>query len=154
MSTQSFEFSELDDLYQDIILDHYRRPRNQERLVGADIETRGMNPFCGDEVEIQIGLEDGKVGTVGFKGVGCSISQASASMLTELLKGKSLQEAEALYALFREMMRGKELSDEEMDVLGETGVLAGVRRFPVRVKCALLAWVTLDEGIEKHRAAG
>ncbi|MBF8267826.1 MAG: hypothetical protein HW388_1334 [Dehalococcoidia bacterium] len=154
MTNQASDFGELDELYQEIILDHYRRPRNQGKLEGADIEAEGVNPFCGDEVCLQIKLKDGVVGSVSFKGNGCSISQASASMLTELVKGKTLEEAEALYSLFRKMMHGEELSEAELEELAEARVLAGVRRFPVRVKCALLAWATLEEGIEGHGKGG
>ena len=154
MPTQAFDFAELDDLYQEIILDHYRRPRNQRKLEGADIEAEGVNPFCGDEVLLQIKLKDGVVDSVSFKGNGCSISQASASMLTELIRGKTLEEAEALYSVFREMMHGKELSEAELEKLAEAKSLAGVRKFPIRVKCALLAWATLEEGIEGHRKGG
>ena len=98
---QSFDFSDMDDLYAEIILDHYRSPRNQKELEDVDIETEGINPFCGDEVYLKMKLEDGLVGSVSFRGVGCSISQASASMLTEVIKGKDLDEAEAIYFLFQ-----------------------------------------------------
>ncbi len=150
MSNQSFDYSDLDDLYRDIILDHYRSPRNPEKLSEADIEVEGINPFCGDEVRMQIALKDGLVGAVSYEGTGCSISQASASILTELIKGKTLKEAEAAYFLFRDMMHGKETSDEGLEVLGEAEALAGVKRFPIRIKCALLAWATLEDGIKKH----
>lgn len=151
MVNQSFDNADVDDLYREIILDHYRNPRNPEKLPAADIAAEGMNPFCGDEVLLQIALKDGLVDAVGFQGVGCSISQASASILTELIKGKTLQEAEAVYLLFRDMMQGKETSAEAMEALGQAEALAGVKRFPIRIKCALLAWVTLEDGIKKHR---
>jgi nitrogen fixation NifU-like protein len=156
MSTQPFDFADVDDLYQEIILDHYRSPRNQEKLPESDLEAQGMNPFCGDEVVIQIKLVDGLVGAVSFKGAGCSISQASASILTNVIKGKSLIEAEDLYLQFRDMMYGKSSSEGGMDQLGEAEALAGVKKFPIRVKCALLAWATLEDAIKKHQreAAG
>ena len=156
MSTQPFDFADVDDLYQEIILDHYRSPRNQEKLPESDLEAQGMNPFCGDEVVIQIKLVDGLVGAVSFKGAGCSISQASASILTNVIKGKSLIEAEDLYLQFRDMMYGKSPSEGGMDQLGEAEALAGVKKFPIRVKCALLAWATLEDAIKKHQreAAG
>ncbi|MQF48373.1 SUF system NifU family Fe-S cluster assembly protein [SAR202 cluster bacterium AC-647-N09_OGT_505m] len=150
MSTRAFDFADVDDLYQEIILDHYRSPRNQEKLAEVDLEAQGMNPFCGDEVVIQIKLIDGLVDAVSFKGAGCSISQASASILTDAIKGKTLHEAEVLYLSFRDMMYRKSSSEEEMDELGEAGALAGVRKFPIRVKCALLAWATLSDAIGKH----
>ena len=105
-----------------------------------DIETEGINPFCGDEVYLKMKLADGVVNGVSFRGVGCSISQASASMLTEVIKGKSLDEAESIYLLFRDMMQGKDPSDEELDTLGEVESLAGVKNFPIRIKCAMLSW--------------
>ena len=153
---QNFDFSDMDDLYQEIILDHYRSPRNQQELEDVDIETEGVNPFCGDEVYLKMKLQDGMVDSVSFRGVGCSISQASASMLTEAIKGKNLDEAEAVYLLFREMMQGKDPSDDELEELGEVEALAGVKKFPIRIKCAMLSWAALEEGIKKHRkrAAG
>jgi nitrogen fixation NifU-like protein len=156
MGTQPFDFTDLDELYREIILDHYRSPRNPEKLSEADIEAEGMNPFCGDEVLLQIKLRDGLVDAVSFKGTGCSISQASASILTELIKGKTLKEAEAVYFLFREMMYGKSPSEADSESLGEAEALAGVRKFPIRIKCALLAWAALEDAIKKHlrEAAG
>ena len=148
---QNFDFSDMDDLYQEIILDHYRSPRNQQELEDVDIETEGVNPFCGDEVYLKMKLHDGMVDSVSFRGVGCSISQASASMLTEAIKGKNLDEAEAVYLLFREMMQGKDPSDEELEELGEVEALAGVKKFPIRIKCAMLSWAALEEGIRNHR---
>ena len=150
MSTQAFDFTDIDDLYREIILDHYRSPRNQEKLAESDLEAEGINPFCGDEVVIQIKLVDGLVDAVSFKGIGCSISQASASILTEAIKGKTLDEAEALYFRFRDMMYGKSTLEDEVDQWGEVEALAGVKRFPIRVKCALLAWATLEDAITKH----
>ena len=150
MGTQPFDFSDIDDLYREIILDHYRSPRNQEKLAESDLEAEGINPFCGDEVVIQIKLVDGLVDAVSFKGTGCSISQASASILTDAIKGKTLDGAEALYFRFRDMMYGKTTSEDEVDQWGEVEALAGVKRFPIRVKCALLAWATLEDAIKKH----
>ncbi len=147
----NFDFSDVDDLYQEIILDHYRSPRNQHELEEVDIETEGVNPFCGDEVYLRMKLNGGLVSAVSFKGSGCSISQASASMLTEAIKGKNLEEAESIYLLFREMMQGKETSDAELEALGEVESLAGVKKFPIRIKCAMLSWAALEEGIKKHR---
>jgi nitrogen fixation NifU-like protein len=150
MGTQPFDFSDIDDLYREIILDHYRSPRNQEKLAESDLEAEGINPFCGDEVVLQIKLVDGLVNAVSFKGTGCSISQASASILTDAIKGKTLDEAEALYFRFRDMMYGKSTSEDEVEQWGEVEALAGVKNFPIRVKCALLAWATLEDAIKKH----
>jgi nitrogen fixation NifU-like protein len=154
MTSQPPDSAELDDLYQEIILDHYRNPRNQERLEGASIEAEGINPFCGDEVLLQLALRNGLVGDVSFKGTGCSISQASASILTDLVKGKTLKEIEDIYSVFRDMMYGKDLSEKKRDELREAASLAGVRKFPIRIKCALLAWTTLEEGIKEHEKSG
>ena len=150
MVRQGFEFSELDDLYREIILDHYRNPRNQEKLDEADIETEGFNPFCGDKVLLWIKLRDGAIDGVSFEGTGCSISQASASILSNLIKGKTLEEARDLYSFFRDMMYGKELSEQQLEGLGEAESLEGVRRFPIRVKCALLSWVALEDSIKQR----
>ena len=150
MNKQSFEFSELDDLYQDIILDHYRSPRNQKSLDSTDIETEGFNPFCGDRVVLGMKLDHGTIQQVSLEGEGCSISQASASILSELIKGKDLSKARNLYSIFRSMMHGENISDQDMGELGEAEALAGVRKFPIRIKCALLSWVALEDGIKKN----
>ncbi len=147
------ELNELDDLYQEIILDHYRHPRNQQSIGAPDMEAHALNPFCGDEVDLQARLEDGRFCEVCFKGRGCSISQASASIMSELLKGRTPEEALELYAAFRRLMQGEDLSEEELDGMGELGALAGVRKFPVRIKCALLGWNSLDDAIEEYAKA-
>lgn len=138
--------SALDELYREIILDHYKNPRNRGRLPDPDIATQGNNPLCGDEVEVSLTVRDGRVVGVAFEGRGCSISQASASMLTEGIKGKTVAEATELAEAFKQMMTGD--SEPDPDVLGDVEALAGVRKYPVRVKCATLAWNTLLEGLE------
>jgi nitrogen fixation NifU-like protein len=144
--------NDLDELYKEVILDHYRHPRNAQRLDDAQVKAHGFNPFCGDEVDLQLRLnEDGAIREVGFQGRGCSISQASASLLTEELKSKTLAQAEALRQAFRRMMMGERLTDEERESLGGLEVLAGVRQFPVRIKCALLVFSALEDGIKEHR---
>ena len=153
---QKFPIEELDELYQDVILDHYRNSRNKAKLESPDIEFDGFNPFCGDEVVLQIKLSDGAAnGTVGaasFHGQGCSISQASASMMTDLLKGKTLEEAVALSEMFRKMMMGTAPTDEELERMGDLEALQGVRKFPIRIKCALLAWAALEDGIQEYHS--
>ena len=150
---QDTSFDRLDDLYQEVILDHYRNPRNQGEIIGPHLSSRGFNPFCGDEVVLGLNLNDSqRVGAIAFKGQGCSISQASASILTELVKEKSLAQASALSQLMRGLMRGLELSDEDMDRMGDMEAMQGVRQFPIRIKCALLAWATLDDAIEEFQA--
>ena len=142
----------LDDLYQEVILDHYRNPRNHGEIPNPHVSSRGFNPFCGDEVVLGLNLDaDDKVESVAFHGQGCSISQASASILTVLVKDKTLPEAEELSQLLRSLLRGKELSDDELDQIGDMEALQGVRQFPIRVKCALLPWATLDDGISDYR---
>lgn len=148
------ELDEVGELYQEIILDHCKNPRNGKVLEEAQIEARGYNPFCGDEVAIQLKLRDGNVEEVGFQGRGCSISQASGSMLSELLRGKTLEDAERLTEVFRKLMRGEEFTEEELQELGDLSALSGVRKYPIRIKCALLAWTALEEGIERSRSEG
>jgi nitrogen fixation NifU-like protein len=153
MTSPGFNFDELDYLYREVILDHYRSPRNQKSLPNADVKAEGFNPFCGDEITVALALDgDGRIQDVSFKGRGCSISQASASMMSEALKGKTLEEAEAISAQFRTMMQGKELPESQKAELEELEALQGVCKFPVRIKCALLGWATLVEGIQAYRA--
>lgn len=142
----------LDDLYKDIILDHYRRPRNQGLIPEPDLQSTGFNPFCGDQVVLTISLDgDGRISETGFEGEGCSISQASASMLTTHLGGQTIEEAEALVRTFKSVMQGDELTEEEEDALGDIVALQGVREFPIRIKCALLGWTTLQDAIADYR---
>jgi nitrogen fixation NifU-like protein len=136
----------LDDLYREVILDHYSHPRNKGELPDPDIKVEGANPLCGDELSIFVKLDGGRVADVRFTGRGCSISQASASMMTEQIKGKTIEEARALAARFKGMMQGQAIDEDEM---GELAALQGVRKFPVRVKCATLSWVALEQGIEE-----
>ncbi len=141
--------SSLDDLYQDVILDHYRHPRNRGRLEDPDVATRGHNPLCGDRLELSLRLEGDRIADVKVEGKGCSISQASASLMTERIKGRSLEEVRALVSTFKGMLLEKrELSDEEYDALGDLEALEGVKSYPVRIKCALLGWNTLLEALE------
>ncbi len=150
---QEMHPAHLDDLYQEVILDHYRNPRNHGEIPNPHVSSRGFNPFCGDEVFLGLNLDaNQKIESVAFHGQGCSISQASASILTTLVKNKSLPEAEDLSQLLRELLRGKELSDDELDQIGDMEALQGVRQFPIRVKCALLPWATLDDGIADYRS--
>lgn len=140
----------LDDLYREVILDHYTRPRNKGTLDDPDITVEGANPLCGDELSIYVKLTGGKISAVRFVGRGCSISQASASMMTDQITGKTLVEARVLVGRFKAMMRGDAVPEEE---LGDLVALQGVRKFPVRIKCATLAWVALDQGVEEFEAS-
>lgn len=143
---------ELDELYREVILDHYRNPRNPDLVADAQIRAEGFNPFCGDQISLQIKLNsNGTIESVGLQGKGCSISQASASMLTELLKGITLDEAEAASDTFRRLMHGDPVDKADLEALGDLEALEGVRKFPIRIKCALLSWAALEEGVEKYR---
>jgi len=142
----------LGSLYKEVILEHYRKPRNKSELEDPDVEIHMQNPVCGDEIKLQLKVSDGVIEDVRFVGQGCSISQASASMMTDRLKGRSLEDADALSARFTQMMHGDEEAARDKE-LGDMRALAGVSKFPVRVKCAMLVWDALQEA-EKKLAAG
>jgi nitrogen fixation NifU-like protein len=137
--------AELQDLYQQVILDHNRRPRNFRAMEGAR-RAEGYNPLCGDKLTVYVRLDHGVISDVSFEGSGCAISKASASLMTESVKGKTLAEADALRERFHQMITSPQ--DAPIDDLGKLTVLAGVRQFPVRVKCASLAWHTLRAAAE------
>lgn len=139
----------VEELYKEVILDHYRAPRNRGKLDEADIDLHRDNPLCGDEIHLYAHIEDGTVVGVAFEGRGCSISQASASMMTEKLKGLPTAAAEGLANTFKQMMQGQKPEDEES--LGDLISLQGVQKYPVRIKCALLGWNTFLEGLKIHR---
>ena len=145
----------LNELYQEIILDHYRHPRGRGELEPPKITQEGFNPSCGDEVILDLRIEDGRICDIRFHGRGCSISQASASMMTEAIKGKTLAEARELIQQVIAMVKGE--TEGDPDALGDIVALAGVRHFPVRVKCATLAWHTLEEALRhatNHKPSG
>lgn len=136
----------LDELYREIILDHYKNPRGRGHLDPPKIVQEGMNPLCGDEITLELRINDGTIDDIKFSGQGCSISQASASMLVEAVRGKPIEEVQSLLRQVLAMLRGEIEPDEEQ--FGEIAYLAGVRKFPVRVKCATLAWHTLEEALQ------
>lgn len=144
--------AELSALYQEMILDHYRKPRNKGTLENADRSIAMRNPLCGDEVDLQVTLSQGGIADVKFTGRGCSISQASASMMTQLVKGKSRADAEELRRKFRTMIMGDQTLAADPS-LGPLRSLVGVSRFPARVKCALLAWNALEEALSPEAAS-
>ena len=146
---QEFPFDEIDELYGKVILDHYRNPRRTVRIEDADVEYDEFNPICGDRVVLQLKMDGDRIAEAGFQGEGCSVTRASASMMADLLGGMTLAEAEELAEAVRRMMLQGALPD---DGLGDLEALRGVRRFPVRIKCALLAWTALEEGIDEYRA--
>ncbi|MCH7495631.1 MAG: SUF system NifU family Fe-S cluster assembly protein [Candidatus Marinimicrobia bacterium] len=134
----------LDDLYKEVIIDHYKNPRNHGVLDSPDLEFNGHNPLCGDTVTLHIQTDGKQVTDIKFQGEGCSISQASISMMTDKIKGLTPDEVLKLVENFRAMMKGEE--DPEID-MGELEVLQGVKQFPARIKCALLGWDTLKQAI-------
>ena len=144
--------AQISALYQEMILDHYRKPRNKGELAEADVSVPMKNPLCGDEITLHVKFEDDAVEDLRFSGRGCSISQASASMMTQLVKGKKLDEIETLRGRFRQMVMGDEAGADSS--LGSLRALGGVARFPARVKCALLAWNALEEALAAAKAKG
>ena len=140
---------ELQDLYQDIILSHNKRPRNEGALPGHTHEAEGYNPLCGDRVKVFLKVEDGLVADVRFEGEGCAISRASASMMTERLNGCPVAEIDSRVAGVVEMLAGRDQPEMELDQVGDLAALAGVRKFPARIKCATLAWHAAEEAYDK-----
>ena len=138
----------IDALYREVILDHHRDPRNFGSLENADAKVEGYNPLCGDRVEIAVLVKDGKLQECRFKGEGCSICMASASMMTEEVHGRTLPEVEETISGFRALMKGEECP---LAVEGDLESLVGVRNFPVRIKCALLPWTTLNDAMKKAK---
>lgn len=145
--------SEFRELYQEVILDHGRSPRNFVRPADANRDCDGFNPLCGDKVHVYLTVTDGVVEDVGFEGAGCAISMASASMMTEILKGKTEAEIKALFDRFHDLVMGEaEITDADLEDpdLERLVVLVGVREFPMRVKCATLAWHTMAAALERN----
>ncbi len=137
----------LEELYKEVILDHYRTPRNKGQLDPHDVALERNNPLCGDELELFLKFDGEKVGEIAFDGKGCSISLASASMMTEKVKGLSIKDAGQMAETIKRMMAGEEEGDPE--ILGDLVSLKGVVKYPVRIKCALLGWNTLLEALEE-----
>jgi nitrogen fixation NifU-like protein len=140
--------SDVGQLYQEVILDHYKKPRNFRKMDGASRNAEGYNPMCGDKVTVYVKLEDGVVRDISFQGSGCAISTASASMMTTSLKGKTLAEAQALFASFHRLVTGQPDTAPDRVELGKLAVFSGISEFPIRVKCATLAWHTLHAALE------
>ena len=135
-----------DDLYRELILDHYRKPRNHGEMPDAPIRVEGVNPVCGDEIHLDLKVDNGELCDISFWGVGCSISQSSASMLTERLKGRPIEEVNRIGKKVRAMLVDGALPDAD---LGDLEALEGVAKLPVRVKCALLCWNVLEQGLRE-----
>ncbi len=141
----------LDEIYKEVILDHYKKPRNKRELPGAELTCSRNNPLCGDEITVFVHEQDGTVADVTFLGQGCSISQSSASMMTEAVKGKPVEQAETLISDFRAMMAGE--ADPSEDEFGDLVALKGVVKYPIRIKCAVLAWDVLQEALQAGEGA-
>jgi nitrogen fixation NifU-like protein len=138
--------NDLDDLYRDIIMDHYKTPRGRKKLARADIKNEGKNPVCGDEIEVSMKVNNGRIDDISVQCLGCAISVASGSMLAEAIKGKSVEEVKKIARAVKAILKGER--PEEGIELGDLEALEGVNKFPVRIKCALLSWSTLVEGLE------
>lgn len=141
--------SNLDQLYRSVIMDHYKKPRNKGAIEGSNVSIDMNNPTCGDRIHLTLQVEDGIVSDAKFEGEGCSISMSSASMMTQMVKGKTTEEAVELAHVFSDMMLGKE-HDEDLD-LGDVEALSGVAQFPARIKCATLAWKAMEKGINENK---
>ena len=137
--------TELDDLYRQILLEHYRSPRRRGRLDGTTHRAEGANPLCGDEIAVELQVEDGTIADVAFSGQGCSISQASASLMADYVLGKPIEDALGTVETFQQMMLSGEAPPD--GALGDIEALAGVAKFPMRVKCASLGWKTLEQAL-------
>ena len=135
---------DLDDLYQEVVMDHNRRPRNFHKPDDANREVEGFNPLCGDQITVYLAIEEGMIADVGFQAIGCAISKASASMMTESVKGLSLEDAEKVFTEFHSMITQE---DFDPDVLGDAELLQGVSRYPARIKCAALPWHALNSAL-------
>ena len=144
--------AELRELYQQVILDHNKSPRNFKKLDNANHSAEGYNPLCGDKINLYLIMEDDVVKDVGFQGSGCAISKASASLMSSIIKGMKKEEAEKLFEKFHDLVTGKLTDENEIEELGKLAVFAGVRDFPARVKCASLAWHTLISALEDGKS--
>ncbi|MGB5701417.1 MAG: SUF system NifU family Fe-S cluster assembly protein [Polyangiales bacterium] len=142
---------DLRELYQEVILDHGKNPRNHRFPEPYNREGRGYNPLCGDKITLRLQLDGDTITDIGFLGQGCAISQASCSTMTQALKGKTLAEAEELFGKFHTMVTSDDGTDDDLDALGKLAVFAGVREFPMRVKCATLGWHTLNQALHNER---
>lgn len=143
-------FNNLDQLYRSVIMDHYKNPRNKGALEENSVTIDMNNPTCGDRIHLTLKLNDGVVEDAKFDGEGCSISMSSASMMTQIVKGKKLEEALELADIFSKMMLGEDFDDEKYD-LGDVEALQGVAKFPARIKCATLAWKAMEKGVNNEK---
>lgn len=145
--------ADLRDLYQEVILEHSKSPRNYHDIKSADRQAEGFNPLCGDHFTVYLQMQGDFIKDIGFQGSGCAISKASASMMTQSLKGKTKAEAQELFGRFHKVVTGKSASNGDQPELGKLAVFAGVSEFPTRVKCATLAWHTVQAALEGKQEA-
>jgi len=151
MSDGHKQQANLEALYQEVILDHNRKPRNFREMENADHHIHGRNPLCGDEVTVYVKLDGDRVADVSFKGQGCAVSKSSASLMTAAVKGKSVDETMRLFDRFHDMITGK-MTDADREQMGSLAALGGVSKFPLRVKCASLAWHALKSALQQGPA--
>ncbi|WP_026688455.1 Fe-S cluster assembly sulfur transfer protein SufU [Alteribacter aurantiacus] len=144
--------NQLDTLYRQVIMDHYKNPRNRGELDGDSLTVNMNNPTCGDRIQLQMKVEDGKISDAKFTGEGCSISLSSASMMTQAVKGLPVEDALKLSGIFSDIMLGKDVEHGDFD-LGDIEALQGVAKFPARIKCATLAWKAMEKGIKEDEKA-
>jgi len=145
---------QLDNLYQEVILDHYKNPQNKKLSLNYDAQVHHVNPSCGDEIDLNITIKDGAVAAITWDGVGCSISQASVSILTDLLIGKSITDAYKIYDEFVALMQSKGAIIGDEDLLEDAVALAGVSKYPARIKCALLGWMAFKDASVQAQSKG
>lgn len=143
--------SDLRDLYQEVILDHHKKPRNFHKLEHANRQADGYNPLCGDKLSVYLQIENGTVKDIGFIGTGCAISTASASMMTEQLKGKTEAQAREVFERFHQLVTDHSQTAPDLSAMGKLAVFSGVREYPVRVKCATLAWHTMCAALDQRQ---
>ena len=146
---------DLEDLYQEVVMDHNRRPRNFKKLENAQRTAEGFNPLCGDQISLYVNVDDdGVIEDIGFEGAGCAISKATASMMTEAIKGKNVDKAEEIFEAFRHMLTRKPEEKYDYELLGDLEILQGVSQFPTRIKCATLSWHTLNSALDGKHPSG
>ena len=144
------ELTDFDEMYQELIIDHYKNPRNKSKLSKFTDEVKSHNPFCGDEIELQLDIKNNVIEGISVSGRGCAISQSSGSLLGETIIGKTVIEARKDNESMRSLLKDENLNDEELDSLSDSSAIEGVKKFPVRIKCALLSWSALTDILSKY----
>ena len=144
------ELTDFDEMYQELIIDHYKNPRNKSKLTKFTDEVLSHNPFCGDEIELQLNIENDVIESISIGGRGCAISQSSGSLLGETIIGKTISEAKKDNESMRSLLKDEDLNDVQLDSLADSSAIEGVKKFPVRIKCALLSWSALTDILSKY----